>query len=54
VGGDQFQFATGANNVLNGLNFAANTTVNINTAQTVATAANINRPPAKIGTDYVQ
>jgi hypothetical protein len=42
VGGDQFQFATGANNVLNGLNFAANTTVNINTAQTVATAANIN------------
>jgi hypothetical protein len=42
VGGDQFLFATGANNVLNGLNFAANATVNINTAQTVATAANIN------------
>lgn len=42
VGGDQFQFATGPNNVLNVLNFAANATVNINTAQTVATAANIN------------
>lgn len=42
VGGDQFQFTTVANNFLNGLTFAANTTVNINTAQTVATAANIN------------
>jgi Ca2+-binding RTX toxin-like protein len=42
VGGDQFQFATGANNFLNGLNFVANTTVKINTAQTVATAADIN------------
>jgi hypothetical protein len=42
VGGDQFQFTTVANNFLNGLTFAANATVKINTAQTVATADNIN------------
>ncbi|MCA2553705.1 MAG: DUF4214 domain-containing protein [Microcystis sp. M04BS1] len=42
VGGDQFKFATGADQFLNGLNFTAATTVNINTAQTVATAADIN------------
>lgn len=41
VGGDQFKFATGADQFLNGLNFTANATVNINTAQTIATAANI-------------
>ncbi|MDB9416616.1 beta strand repeat-containing protein [Microcystis aeruginosa] len=42
VGGDQFKFATGANGFLNGLTFNANATVNINTAQTIATAADIN------------
>lgn len=44
VGGDQFKFATGAGNFIDGLTFtggAGGTTVNINTAQTVATAANI-------------
>ncbi|TRT61986.1 MAG: DUF4214 domain-containing protein [Microcystis aeruginosa Ma_QC_C_20070703_M131] len=42
VGGDQFKFATGANNFLDGVNFTATTTVNINDPKTVATAANIN------------
>ncbi|MBE9071815.1 bluetail domain-containing putative surface protein [Microcystis sp. LEGE 08355] len=42
VGGDQFKFATGANNFINGRNFAAATTVNINDPKTIATAANIN------------
>lgn len=42
VGGDQFKFTTAANQFLNGLTFNANATVNINTAQTIATAANIN------------
>jgi hypothetical protein len=42
VGGDQFKFATGANNFLNAVNFTATTTVNINDPKTVATAANIN------------
>ena len=41
VGGDQFKFSTVANQFINGLTFNANATVNINTAQTVATAANI-------------
>ncbi|MBE5232391.1 MAG: DUF4214 domain-containing protein [Microcystis aeruginosa PMC 728.11] len=41
VGGDQFKFATGANQFLNGVNFTAATTVNINDPKTVATAANI-------------
>ena len=41
VGGDQFKFATGANNFINGRTFTAATNVNINTAQTIATAANI-------------
>lgn len=41
VGGDQFKFAIGANNFLDGLNFTATTTVNINDPKTVATAANI-------------
>jgi hypothetical protein len=42
VGGDQFKFSTVANEFLNGLTFNANATVNINTAQTIATAADIN------------
>ena len=42
VGGDQFKFSTVANQFINGLTFNANATVNINTAQTIATAANIN------------
>lgn len=42
VGGDQFKFTTAANQFINGLTFNANATVNINTAQTIATAANIN------------
>lgn len=42
VGGDQFKFTTVANQFINGLTFNANATVNINTAQTIATAADIN------------
>ncbi|CCI32091.1 DUF4214 domain-containing protein [Microcystis sp. T1-4] len=42
VGGDQFKFTTRANEFLNGLTFNANATVNINTAQTIGTAADIN------------
>lgn len=42
VGGDQFKFSTAADQFLNGLTFNANATVNINTAQTIATAADIN------------
>ncbi len=42
VGGDQFKFSTVANQFINGLTFNANATVNINAAQTIATAANIN------------
>lgn len=42
VGGDQFKFTTAANQFINGLTFNASATVNINTAQTIATAADIN------------